>query len=321
MWQPTATIEHLHQRADIVAKVRRFFQERNVLEVQTPILSPAGVTEPNLANMTTEFIHYGSREKGQTLYLQTSPEYAMKRLLAAGSGPIFQINAAFRNGELGRHHNPEFTMLEWYRPGFDRVALMAEVQTLIEHILPGQTHHHRYSDLFLAIVDLDPNTASLEALQQTLQREGIEGISSDDRDVLLQLLMTHVIEPRLPLDETTFVYEFPASQAALARVNREGPIPYAERFEVYRGGMELANGFYELTDADEQQHRFEQDLMKRSALGLPEIPIDTDLIDALRHGLPDCSGVALGLDRLVMLALDVKDIHEVLSFGFPRNSK
>ncbi len=241
----------------------------------------------------------------------------MKRLLAAGSGPIYQICKAFRNGEIGRHHNPEFSMLEWYRPGFDLEMLMAEVAELVQLILPGtDMAYYTYEAIFEKILQLNPHTASVAELQACLQREAIIGVESDDKDTLLQVLMSHVIEPRLPFDQSVFIYHFPASQAALARVNTQGCLPVAERFEVYRGGLELANGFYELTDAAEQARRFQADLTKRKSLNLPAVPVDGYLLAALEHGLPDCSGVALGIDRLVMLALGVDHINEILSFGF-----
>lgn len=315
-WQPTASLELLRKRAQIIDQVRAFFAKRNILEVETPLLARSGVTEPFIVSIPAEFILLGET-RGETCYLQTSPEYAMKRLLAAGSGPIYQICKAFRNGEIGRHHNPEFSMLEWYRPGFDLELLMAEVTELIQLILPNTTlQYYTYQAIFEKILQLNPHAATVPELQACLQREQIEGVVSDDKDTLLQVLMSHVIEPRLPFDTCVFIYHFPATQAALARINKEGPLPVAERFEVYGGGLELANGFYELTDAKEQAGRFQADLIKRKQLNLPAVPVDHYLLAALEHGLPDCSGVALGIDRLVMLALGVDQINDILSFGF-----
>lgn len=315
-WQPTAPIANLKKRAQIINQIRAFFFERGVLEVETPLMATAGTTDAYIASITAEFIELGAKQ-GTTCYLQTSPEYAMKRLLAADSGAIFQICKAFRNGEVGHHHNPEFSMLEWYRPGFDLQMLMAEVAELVQYILPNtKTQYYTYQALFEKILTINPHSATVTQLQTCMRECDIHGVNSDDKDILLQVLMSHVIEPRLPVDETTFIYHFPASQAALARVNRQGAIPVAERFEVYRAGLELANGFYELTDANEQAARFKADLEKRRTQNLPQVPIDERLIAALTHGLPDCSGVALGIDRLIMLALGVDNINEVLSFGF-----
>lgn len=255
----------------------------------------------------------------RTFYLQTSPEFAMKRLLAAGSGAIFQIGKAFREGESGRLHNPEFTLLEWYRVGWDHQALMNEIDDLLAYLLQEPAAERlTYAEIFRRHLAIDPHTTDAEQLLALLSERGVR-LSADplDRDVLLQLLMTHVIEPAMPRDRPTFVFDFPPAQAALARL-RPGVTIVAERFEVYVRGVELANGYHELRDADEQRRRFTQDLHQRRHLGLPEVTVDAHLLAALEAGLPACAGVALGVDRLVMLALGVQHIDEVLSFPIDR---
>ncbi len=313
-WQPTASLENMKLRARILAEIRGFFSACDVMEVETPLLSLAGATDPYLDSLTS---HYQGPlfPAGQTVYLQTSPEFAMKRLLAAGSGSIYQICKAFRNGEAGRQHNPEFTMLEWYRPGFDHHVLMDEVEALIAVILKtAPARRLTYHDLFAEYVGLDPFDLSVEDACACLQARNI--ILPDMADAMiddwLSLIMTHVIEPAFGV-EPVFVYDFPASQAMLARVADAQP-PVAQRFELYINGMELANGFYELADAAEQQRRFEADLQLRQQLGLPEIGMSHALIAALESGLPDCAGVALGVDRLLMLVAGAENIAEVLAF-------
>ncbi len=316
-WQPTATLEMLHLRATLLAKIRDFFIERNVLEVETPLLSPATVTDVYLQSFATQY-HPGGLSSPETLYLQTSPEYAMKRLLAAGSGSIFQICKAFRNdGEKGRLHNPEFTMLEWYRIDFTHHDLMDEVDKLLALIL-GVPSAERlsYAEVFEKYLDLDPHRSSAQELKNkalALDLFSLENLEYDDRDSWLHLFMTHVIEPQIGHGKATFIYDFPTSQAALARI-RPGNPAVAERIEVYLEGIELANGFHELTDAQEQHQRFKHDLQKREKLGLPPVPIDYAFLEALQSGLPPCAGIALGVDRLVMLAAKAKTLAEAVSF-------
>jgi len=319
-WRPDASFENLQLRARILGAIRAFFAERGVVEVETPLLSRAAVTDPYLAAFRCRYEGPGSPE-GETLYLQTSPEYAMKRLLAAGSGPIYQLGKAFRNGEAGRHHNPEFTLLEWYRPGFTHHDLMDEMDALLCEIL-GASPAERlsYRTLFERELALDPHTAAASDLHSAAHAAGVgdvQGLSSDDRDGWLDLLMTHAIEARLGLDRPVFVYDYPESQAALARVRPENP-PVAERFEVYVRGIELANGFHELTDAREQRRRFETNLDERRRLGLEEMAIDEKLLAALEHGLPSSAGVALGVDRLVMISAGAPSIQDVIAFPFER---
>lgn len=315
-WQPGTAITNLQRRAAVIQKIRHFFAERGVLEVETPVLCAATVTDPHLHSIQAEFIEEGAK-KSRTLYLQTSPEFAMKRLLAAGSGPIYQICKSFRNGEVGRWHNPEFTMLEWYRPGFDHHALMDEMDALLQAVLnTAAAERISYRAIFQQYLELDPHTASIQALQQSAMRMGLHTsaeLTEAGRDTWLQLLMSHIIEPQIGQVRPAFIYDFPASQAALARIRQE-QIPVAERFEVYFKGIELANGFHELADAQEQERRFHHDLQQRQALGLPAVPIDKHLLAALGAGFPDCAGVALGVDRLVMLAVNAEAIAEVVSF-------
>lgn len=315
-WQPSASIERLRARADIIDQIRRFFADRQVLEVDTPALSRAAVSDPHLFPFVTPFEPEGGGERS-LLYLHTSPEYPMKRLLAAGSGAIWQLCKVFRNGETGTRHNPEFSMLEWYRPGFDHHQLMDEVAELVRDVIGcPPIHKVTYSRLFVDHLGLDIHQCETAELARVgRMRCGFEG--ELDRDGWLNLLFSHCIEPALL--EPTMVYAFPASQAALARiVEEDDTLPCAARFELFIQGMELANGYYELTDAAEQAQRFEADQARRRELGRPVLPVDNNLVAALGHGLPDCAGVALGVDRLVMLALGVTRIDEVVAFTLDR---
>jgi lysyl-tRNA synthetase class 2 len=320
-WKPSAAISTLQLRAKIYQQIRQFFAEKNVLEVETPLMSHAAVTDPHLASVTTNYQVLGN-PASTTMYLHTSPEYGMKRLLAAGSGCIYQICKVFRNGEVGRYHNPEFTMLEWYRLGFNHHQLMDEMDELLQHILRcGKAERLSYQQAFLQYLSIDPLTASAAELRDCAHQHNIQDIAGtdiNDKDLWLQLLMSDVVEPQLGKQAPTFIYDFPASQAALAQVNHQGPHPVAERFEVYMHGIELANGFHELADAKEQQRRFEADLIKREQLGYPQPPMDKNLLSALAHGFPDCAGVALGIDRLIMLAGKHQTIAEVLTFPHER---
>lgn len=332
-WRPSASLERLRLRAKLLARVRAFFARRGVLEVETPVLSAAAVTDPHLASLACRYRGPGAGG-GADLYLQTSPEYAMKRLLAAGSGAIYQLARAFRDGEAGRLHNPEFTLLEWYRPGFDHHALMDEVEELLADVLApdsgialGPAERLSYGELFARHAGIDPHRAAIEDLDAALAAAGVAGPALDpgDHDGRLDLLLTHVVEPRLPETRVTFVYDYPASQAALARVRpaseggaATGEPALAERFEVYAGRVELANGFHELADSAEQRRRFEADLGARRRLGLPEPPVDERLLAALAAGLPDCAGVALGFDRLAMIAAGASSLAEVIAFPIER---
>lgn len=318
-WQPSAPIANLLKRAAIMSEIRRFFADRGVLEVETPAMSQATVTDIHLVPFQTRFVGPGAAE-GKDLYLMTSPEYHMKRLLAAGSGPIYQLCRSFRNEEAGRHHNPEFTMLEWYRPHYDMYRLMNEVDDLLQQVLecaPAETLS--YQQAFLRHLEIDPLSADKAQLREVAVKLGEGELAEriDDRDTLLQLLFMVGVEPHIGKEKPAFVYHFPASQASLAEISTEDH-RVAERFEVYYKGIELANGFRELTDSREQRQRFEQDNRKRAARGLPQHPIDTYLLEALAHGMPDCSGVALGVDRIVMLALKAETLSEVIAFSVDR---
>ncbi|WP_439259534.1 elongation factor P--(R)-beta-lysine ligase [Lonepinella sp. BR2930] len=312
-WQPTATIKNLLARAKIMAEIRRFFSERGILEVETPILSEFGVTDVNLSTFSTEFV--APFNKPKTLWLNTSPEYHMKRLLAAGSGAIFQLCHVFRNEEAGRRHNPEFTMLEWYRPFFDMYRLINEVDDLLQNILDCEpTESLSYQFVFQQYVGLDPLSASKAELISKAKKYNFICDENEDRDTLLQFLFSEVVEPKIGQTRPVAIYHFPASQAALAQISSEDH-RVAERFEFYYKGLELANGFHELTDAHEQFNRFEQDNHVRQKLGLPIRSIDSRFLAALQVGMPNTSGVALGVDRLMMIALGAETIEQVMAFG------
>lgn len=319
-WQPSASIANLLKRAAILAEIRRFFADRGVPEVETPAMSQATVTDVHLFPFETRFVGPGAAE-GKTLYLMTSPEYHMKRLLAAGSGPIYQICRSFRNEEAGRHHNPEFTMLEWYRPHYDMYRLMDEVDDLLQQILECDSAEMlSYQQAFIRHLDLDPLAADKTQLREVAAKLGEADLAAaeEDRDTLLQLLFMLGVEPKIGEEKPTFIYHFPASQASLAEISTEDR-RVAERFEVYFKGIELANGFHELTDSREQRARFEQDNRRRAARQLPQQPIDNYLLAALEAGMPDSSGVALGIDRLVMLALNAESISDVMAFAVERS--
>ena len=323
MWRPTAPLDNLRRRADLLAGVRRFFGARGMLEVETPALGAAASTDLHLASLSTR-LHglHGGADSGEPveLWLQTSPELHMKRLLAAGSGPIWQLARAFRDGEAGGRHNPEFTLLEWYRPGWDHHRLMDEVEELLGDLLgTGRAERLTYREAFLRHAGVDPFDAQLEELQERAAALGIAtGELPADRETWLQLLLSLAVEPRLGRGGApSFVLDFPAEQAALARVRPDDP-PVAERFEVFVAGLELANGYHELTDPVEQERRFRGDLSARQVRGLPRVPGDQRLLAALAHGLPDCAGVALGFDRLVMLAVGARRIDEVIAFPLDR---
>ena len=313
-WQPTASVKNLLTRAKLLAEIRRFFTDRGLLEVETPVLSEFGVTDVHLATFSTEFISpFG--EQSKTLWLSTSPEYHMKRLLAAGSGPIFQIGKVFRNEEAGNRHNPEFTMLEWYRPHFDMYRLINEVDDLLQQILecpPAESMSYQFA--FQQYVGLDPLSADLSELAEKAKKHQLIGAENENRDTLLQFLFSTVVEPQIGHEAPGVVYHFPASQAALAQISSED-LRVAERFEFYYKGLELANGFHELSDAREQLRRFQQDNLQREKMGLPVRAIDTRLLAALQAGIPNCSGVALGVDRLLMIAMGTESIKDVISFA------
>nr|WP_328986249.1 EF-P lysine aminoacylase EpmA [Thiorhodovibrio winogradskyi] len=310
-WGPCASPEVLRARARMLADIRAFFAAREVLEVETPMLSQAAATDPALASMRVEDSGY---------WLHTSPEFPMKRLLAAGVGPIYQVCRVFRAGERGRRHHPEFSLLEWYRPGWTLVELMGEVADLVRHLLhrPEQAVEFvRYRELFQRELAVDPWHCTPDSLQAVAHAKGLGEDLKLDTDGWLDLLLTHCLEPKLGQAGLTFVHDYPPSQAALARLSDHDP-PHAERFELYMQGMELANGFQELTAAEEQRRRFVFDNAERQALGRVPVPQDEQLLAALVAGLPESAGVALGLDRLLMLVCGADHIDQVIAFPIER---
>ena len=319
-WRPTARTEALRLRAKLNAAIRAFFAERNVLEVETPVLSVAGNTDPNIASFSLEF---SGRTDGapRTRWLRTSPEFALKRLLSAGVGDCYELGKVFRDGEAGGRHNPEFTMLEWYRVGWDHHRLIDETAEVanVALALVGRSATLRriaWRDLYFERLGLDPFEAGDAQLQQALGEVRIDGAGLT-RDDWLDLLLTHRLQPGFADDTLLAVHDYPSSQAALARV-RPGNPSLAERFEMYLGPLELANGYHELTNAAEQRLRFNADQQARTAHGLPAFSLDRYLLAALEAGLPDCAGVALGFDRVLMLAINASSIDEVMAFPVER---
>lgn len=314
-WRPSALPDSLQRRALLNACARDFFARRGVLEVETPLLSVAAATDPQLSSLPV------AAAPGEApRWLHTSPEFPMKRLLAAGSGPIYQITRVFRGGESGRWHNPEFTLLEWYRPGFGLAELMLELRDFIAAVAapqgrpPPEAAIVSYSDLFLQEAGVEPLTAAAGDLQAAAARLGLAAPAGlHAREDWLDLLLSLHIQPRLRGRGLLFVERWPAAQAALARLCPDDPRA-ACRFEAFLDGVEIANGFHELGDAAEQRRRFEADNAARAARGLPPMPLDERLLMALETGLPDCSGVALGLDRLLMWLCGARHLDEVLAF-------
>jgi len=308
----------LRLRANLYAQIRRFFATRNVLEVETPILSAAGNTDPNIESFSTRFT--GHVDAGAPLrWLRTSSEFPQKRLLASGLGDCYELGRVFRNGEAGRRHNPEFTMLEWYRVGWNHLELIDEVVELVQTALElsgkiANVEKYTYRELFLSTLGVDPLAADADQLRAALGDVRIEG-EGLDRDDWLDLLLTHRIQPAFPADRITVIRDYPATQCALAKIRADDP-PVAERFELYLGTQELANGYHELTDATEQRARFVRDNARRRTRGLAEVPLDENLLKALERGMPNCAGVALGIERLLMAMLGADDIREVLAFPF-----
>lgn len=323
-WQPTLTWENAQKRALILKQIRKFFDERGVVEVETPALSLGTVTDVHLEAMSCryKFLSNSSINHSTNLFLQTSPEFHMKRLLASGYGCIFQIAKAFRHEEAGRYHNPEFTMLEWYRLGFDHFDLMDEVADLLKIVLDcEQPSLVTYQQLFIEQTGLDPLIANGEQLLALIidKNKLSDWLGAEqDIDILLQFIFSEIIEPNIGKEAPCFVYNFPKSQASLAKIcpddNR-----VAQRFECYYQGMELVNGFNELINSKNQLQRFQDDNKKRQESGLKENIIDQNFISALSYGLPQCAGVALGVDRLIMLALKADHIEQVISFPVARS--
>ncbi|MGB0449348.1 MAG: EF-P lysine aminoacylase EpmA [Porticoccaceae bacterium] len=308
-WQPGISLDRLHQRGRVLAELRSFFQQRNVLEVDVPVLATTSVTDRNIESIAA--LPGG--------YLQTSPEYFMKRLLAAGSGDIFCLGKAFRNGEAGSRHNPEFTLLEWYRCGWDEHQLMAELGELVSRLIAGTVIQKcSYADLFIEHLGLDPHRAELASLQELAVKAGSSAWSDESRANCLDLLFSLVIEPRLA-DGLVLVYDYPACQAALAKCYRDSQgRRVSRRFEAFLNRVELANGYFELTDGQEQACRFADDQQARKVAGKPPMEIDQNLLAALDSGLPECSGVALGVDRLLMQVEGATSLDQVMPFSWDR---
>lgn len=316
-WQPGFSLAMLQHRAQLLKQLRQFFSQRQIIEVDVPILARSTVTDINIESIAAEV-------SGGSGYLQTSPEYFLKRLLAAGSGDIYCLGKAFRNGEAGQRHNPEFSLLEWYRCGWDEHQLMDEVGALISQLYEANslpeltTHRQTYAECFFQVLGVDPHSIALADLQALAATAGSVSWAAESRANCLDLLFSLKVEPQLP-SGLVFVYDYPACQAALAqtRVSSEGQ-RVSRRFEAFLNGMELANGYFELTDATEQRQRFECDLAGREASGKPGVELDSRLLDALAQGLPACAGVALGVDRVLMQLHEAASITEVMPFSWDR---
>ncbi len=312
-FKPSASREALQARARLYAHIRQFFSERDVLEVETPVWSQAAVTDLHLASVPAQVQLEGRNVQG---YLHTSPEFAMKRLVAAGYGAIFQICKVFRDAERGRRHNVEFSMLEWYRPDWTLDALMQELTDLLSLIFaqPIEPELRSYREAFLVRVQLDPMTANVKQLKDRARDLGLTIDLGEDRLAWLDLIFSHFIEPILGIDAPLYLTEFPAEMASLAQVKTDAfGNRVAARFELYIDGLEIANAYDELADAEEQAKRFAADNIERQARGLPEMPVDQHLLAALRE-FPACAGIALGLDRLLMVLLDTRRIDRVIGF-------
>lgn len=315
-WKPSASLQSLQQRAKMLATIRSFFLERDVLEVETPLLASITVPDVYIESIAATVKKGDSSQQG---FLQTSPEFFMKRLLASGSGSIYQIAKAFRQEENSKRHNSEFTLLEWYRLSFSLEDLMSELEQLVRELLDcGPIIRLSYRELFQQYLKVDPHAITLAELQDLVRKEMELSGSGFSRTDYLQLLLSHSVEPKLP--PFCFIYDYPKEQAALSVIAEdEQGVAVAKRFELFGRGMELANGYWELSDAAAQRARFEADNAARRAKGLQTREIDERLIAALEHGLPNCSGVAVGVDRLLMLLLAANNIAEVISFDDERS--
>jgi len=315
-FKPTCDIQALKARAKLYRQIRQFFIERDVLEVETPILSQAGVTDVHLASVQAQRHVHG---KKQTHYLQTSPEFAMKRLLASGSGAIYQICKVFRDDEHGRKHNSEFTMLEWYRPQFSLKDLMLEVTDLLNVVLAERFSEVRptvlsYKHAFIDRLDLNPLQATLQQLKDAAHRVGLNLDLGDDRLAYIDLLFSHMVEPSLGFDTPVFLTDFPPELASLAKTKLDEDGEFvAARFELYIEGLELANAYDELIDAEVLRSRFQADNAEREKLGLHVMPIDEYLLAALPN-MSECAGIALGIDRLLMVVMNQMKLEKVITF-------
>lgn len=308
-WQANVARDVLLIRAQLLEKIRYFMRERNILEVDTPILSTASISDPNIQSVSASL---SNRQHAQPFFLSTSPEFCMKRLLACGSGAIYQITKVFRDDEIGRLHQPEFSMLEWYQPGYDHHDLMDEVSALLVCLGLTPAQQNTYENAFREYLDINPHKASISELQTLASNLGLNGESSE-RSILLEFIFSHSVSPNLGQKIPLLLYNYPVCQAALARISVD-ELPIAERFELFINGMEIANGFHELTDANEQRRRFELENQLRHQRGSAEVAVDEQFLSALEAGLPDCAGVAIGLDRLLMVLSDKQQISEVMTF-------
>ncbi|MFK8019660.1 MAG: EF-P lysine aminoacylase EpmA [Pseudomonadales bacterium] len=314
-WQPAADLDSLRARAALLGVVRQFFADRNVLEVETPLLAAHTVSDPhmNAVAVYVEDVGQGNKSSRSPHWLQTSPEYAMKRLLAAGSGDIYQISKSFRAGEQGSHHNLEFTLLEWYRLNFDQLTLIEETSNLLCSLFNVESSDVRsYAQLFETHYGCDPHSASANALHALAREHGID-CDENDASGMLDVLFSYHLQPQL--QSLTFIYDYPESQSALARVEADAQgRQVARRFECFYKGVELGNGYHELLDAQELQRRHACDNQLRRDIGRPEVQLDPNLLGAMQHGLPNCAGIAIGLDRVLMLAEGKRSIADVMSF-------
>lgn len=309
-WRPTASINTLKARARLHQQVRTFFHERGVLEVETPALSQAGNTDPHIDSFSTN-----STTNTAPRYLHTSPEYPMKRLLAAGSGDIYQICKVWRQEESGSRHNPEFTMLEYYRVGFSYQQLMQEVTTLLHTLIPTlkpKPNILSYRQAFLDHLQLDPHTASIEELQHCAQQHHIDLQGTLAHQDWLDLLLTHCIEPHFPTNRLIFIHQYPAAQCALAKTVTIDGQAIAERFEVYCGALELGNGYQEQTDYTANYQQLHNDAAQRGH----DMPVDEHFLAAMQSGMPESAGVAIGLDRVLLAATGQQRLSDVLSFAW-----
>jgi lysyl-tRNA synthetase class 2 len=316
-WQPCASPGILRDRAELLATIRQFFAERQVLEVDTPVLASAANPDAAIESLAS---HMKGSPHNEPFFLQTSPEFFMKRLLCAGSGSIYQLCHVFRDDELGRYHNPEFTMLEWYRTGFDMFGLIEEVETLMGLLIPAieaPATRISYHALFEQATGLDLRAASRGDIRKLAADLGIVVSPQHPDDGLVEMIFNTATLPWMEQQPAVVVHHFPASQASLAKLSPDDPA-VALRFEYYAGGVELANGFQELDDPIEQRRRFESENARRRERGVRAMPFDEQLIAALEHGMPACSGVAAGIDRILMIRNSQPDIASVMAFPFAR---
>ncbi len=329
-WQPVASPELIRLRAQTLKTIRFFFEQHNVLEVDTPVLSAASITDPFIESFQTDYIPLTQQVEHTQYYLHTSPEFAMKRLLAAGSGSIYQIAKVFRQGELSSRHNPEFTLLEWYREGWDHHQLMTEIDQLLtlllaEHLPLAESCFISWQQAFEKYLHINPHRADIDELMDCARAQQLDNVldKADPKDRWLELLFSHCIEPHLGKSEHTgqaqlcFLYHYPASQASLARITEINAVPVAERFEIFINGMELGNGFHELNNAQEQRERFIHDNEQRKHNGQQMVLLDEHFLAAVET-LPDCAGVAIGIERLLMVMSGSRHINDVINFPFER---